>query len=182
MAGKLYVLTGPSAVGKTSVAERLLAEVPNLERVVTYTTREPREGETNGVDYNFVDEATFRKMINAGIMFEWAVVYDHLYGNSKDDIEKMLGEGKNVLLVIDVQGANTVCDKMPDAVSIFISADTENLLSRIKKRGSISATDLEARRGEIDNEIEYSRQCQHVVINEENKLDEAVAQVRQIIG
>lgn len=182
MAGKLYVLTGPSAVGKTTVAERLLAEVPNLKRVVTYTTREPREGETNEVDYNFVDEATFRKMIDAGVMFEWAVVYDHLYGNSKDDIKKMLGEGKNVLLVIDVQGAKTVCDKMPDAVSIFIAADTEDLLGRIKKRGSITESDLEARRGEIDNEIDYSRACHHIVINEENKIDETVAQIKQIIG
>ncbi len=182
MTGKLYVLTGPSAVGKTTVAERLLAEVPNLKRVITYTTREPREGETNGIDYNFVDETTFRKMIDAGVMFEWAVVYDNLYGNSKDDIEKMLGEGKNVLLVIDVQGAKTVCDKMPDEVSIFIAADTEDLLGRIKKRGSITESDLEARRGEIDNEIDYSRQCHHIVINEEGKLDETIAQVRQIMG
>ncbi len=182
MTGKLFVITGPSGVGKTTIAERLLAEMPNLVRLVTITTREMRPNEVNDVDYHFVDRATFEQMITAGELFEHAEVYGQFYGNSTAEVEALLASGKNVLAVIDVQGAKTVGEKRPDATTIFLTADSaENLAKRLLSRGKIEAADLERRRSELEAEMTFAPECTHTVVNNEGQIDQTVAEVRKII-
>jgi len=183
MKGKLVVLTGPSGVGKTTVANRLLEDMPNLTKLVTYTTREAREGEKNGVHYNFVSEDEFRAKIEAGEMFEWATVYDKYYGNAKSDLESLLGSGKDVLMVIDVQGAKTVEEIQPDAVSIFLNAESRNaMISRLEKRGQNKKQDLELRIRELDQELGYREICDYEVINADGKVEETVEEVKKLVS
>lgn len=182
MAHKLYILTGPSGVGKTTVANRLLDQVPNLTKLVTYTTREPRAEETNGVHYNFVDEPAFTKMIEQNELFEWAKVYEQYYGNTTKDLEELLKK-KDVLMVIDVQGAKTVEEKRPEASSIFLTAESKDeLMDRIKKRGKVKAEDLETRLVEYETEMAFAEKCDHQVMNAEGKIYETVEELKKIMA
>jgi len=182
MSGKLFVLTGPSGVGKTTIAKQLLAELPNLTRLITFTTRESRPGEQNDVDYHFIDEATFRGMIDQGAFFEHANVYGKLYGNATAELEELLASGKNVLMVVDVQGAKTVAEKRSEATTIFLAADSvENLLARLEGRGTSDDADLEKRRAQLETETAFGEQCNHTVINTEGQIDQTVEAVRTII-
>ena len=182
MTGKLFVITGPSGVGKTTIAEHLLDEMPNLVRLVTITTRQMRPGEVNGVDYHFVDRDTFDRMITGGELFEHAEVYGELYGNSTARLEELLASGKNVLMVIDVQGARTVSEKRSDATTIFLAADSvDNLVRRLLGRGKIEQQDLERRRGELETEMAFAAECTHTVVNKDGRIDQTVEQVQTII-
>jgi len=182
MTGKLFVITGPSGVGKTTIAERLLAELPNLVRLVTITTRQMRTDEVNDVDYHFVDRAAFEQMVAEKALFEHAPVYGELYGSSTAEVEGLLASGKNVLMVIDVQGAKTVSQKRSDATTIFLAADSvDNLVRRLLGRGTIERQDLERRRGKLETEMAFAPECAHTVINKDGQIDQTVAEVRQII-
>ncbi|MFH1142853.1 MAG: guanylate kinase [Candidatus Uhrbacteria bacterium] len=182
MPGKLFVLTGPSGVGKTTIAERLLTEMPDLTKLVTHASRDPRPNEQDGVDYHFVDKNTFRRMVDEGAFFEWAEVYDEFKGISTAELENLLASGKHVLMVIDVQGARTIKEKRPDATTIFLTADSvENLMTRLKGRGTNNDADLEKRRAQLETEIAFAEQCDHVVVNTEGQIDQTVEQVRKII-
>ncbi len=183
MKGKLIVLTGPSGVGKTTVANQLLEDLPNLTKLVTYTTRQPREGEEDGVHYNFVSEENFKAKIEAGEMFEWATVYDKYYGNAKSDLESLLESGKDVLMVIDVQGAKTIEEIQPEAISIFLNAESrEAMIARLEKRGQNKKQDLERRIKELDHELSYREVCDHEVINADGKVEETVEEVKKLVS
>src|SRR6185295_5306387 len=118
--GLLFVVSAPSGAGKTTLVERLVEETPNLQMSRSYTSRRAREGETDGVDYNFVTRERFEAMIAAGEFLEWADVFGSLYGTCAVDTERMLAAGVDVVLVIDVQGAHKVRRQSVDATMVFM--------------------------------------------------------------
>lgn len=179
---RIYVITGPSAVGKTTVATRLLESRPTLKKVVTCTSRPMRSNETDGVDYHFLERNAMQAMIEGGQMFEHANVYDRLYGSRLSDVEAILATGSDVLFVIDVQGAATVKHDHPKAVTIFIDAgSTEELVTRMEARDKGATANRAERIAAIDAERAYALDCDHRVVNPQGALAETVRKVGEIM-
>lgn len=128
--GRLIVLSGPSGVGKDTVLLELRRRDPTLQYSVSYTTRAPRPGESDGVSYSFVDEATFRRMAEAGEFLEWAEVHGHLYGTAEARVKAALERGEDIVLKIDVQGAAWIRPRVAGAVFIFLLPPSEEELRR----------------------------------------------------
>lgn len=182
MHGRVFILTGPSGVGKTTVAKELLKCLPNMARLITYTTRAPRVGEINGRDYHFISKDIFDKKIANGEFFEWAQVYNEWYGNSIHDLQMLKKTGGNVLLVVDIQGAKTIQSKLSEATSIFLQAESpEALMRRLKTRGKISPGDEARRRGQAAQEMTESKYCTHVVTAPEGKIKETVQALLKVM-
>ncbi|HEY0347363.1 MAG TPA: guanylate kinase, partial [Pyrinomonadaceae bacterium] len=140
----LIVVSSPSGGGKGTLIDRVLKTVPGVSYSVSYTTRAPRGSEENGREYFFVDEPGFREMIERGEFLEWANVYGHLYGTSSAQVERERAAGRDIILEIDVQGAESIRNKVADSVSIFILPPSFELLrDRLVARGTDSAADLE---------------------------------------
>jgi len=178
--GVLYVVSGPSGVGKTSIIELTLKKVKNIVFSVSCTTRPKRPGEIDGKDYFFVSEPSFMKMVENGEFLEWAVVHNYYYGTLKKFVEEQLENGKNVLLDIDVQGAMTVMKKAGDAVYIFIAPPSfEELKQRLVKRGTEDKTNLERRLEDAKRELSFIPQFEYLIVNE--NLQESVDQLCSII-
>lgn len=182
--GKLFILSGPSGVGKTVVADKLLDKSKKLHRVITYTTRSKRRNEKHGRDYYFVSPEKFKKLLEKNFFIEWAEVHNHLYGTPKPAIEKHLKKNKNVILVIDIQGAQQVKKILPETILIFIKPDNmHHLESRIKKRkGSMSEEDLIIRLANAKKELTIAKkEYDHIVINRENKIEHTINDILKII-
>jgi len=184
MAGTLYVLTGPSGVGKTTVAHELLSKRPNLKKVVTYTTRKIRPNEADGVSYHFVTKEKFDEMLKNDEFLEWDEHYGASYGMTKKSVEELLDLGGDVLLVIDVAGARTLKEKRPEAITLFLAAESPEILikrleDRDKKGGS---TGLEERMEAYKEEMIFCKQCEHEIVNKEGKLDETVEKILEIMN
>lgn len=181
--GRIFILTGPSGVGKTTVARALLERVANLVRLVTYTTRAPRPGEVNGRDYHFITEEEFARKREAGEFFEWAQVYNEWYGNSRTNLDRLRETGKDVFLVVDIQGAKTIQSKLPEAISIFLQAESpETLLRRLRRRGKIKLEDEARRTAQTAQEMAEAKHCTHTVTAPEGKIEETVQAVLKIIN
>lgn len=182
MHGKLYVITGPSGVGKSSVAMELLKRRPTLKKVVTCTTRAPRVGEVNGAAYHFIDRDTFQRLIDAGEMFEWDEHYGQLYGSRTQDVEALMHAGNDVLFVVDVAGASTIKQTYSDTTLLFLEAESvDRLLERIERRDSGATSGLASRREAIEREMAYAPKADHRIVNRENMLDETVAQIEALM-
>ncbi|MBI2552064.1 guanylate kinase [Candidatus Uhrbacteria bacterium] len=180
--GRIFIVTGPSGVGKTTVARGLLKRVPNLARLVTYTTRGSRKGEVEGRDYHFIGKEEFDKKVAAQEFFEHAQVYNEWYGNSKRDLDALLQSDKDVLMVIDIQGAKAIQAKLPQAISIFLQAESpQSLVRRLKRRGKMAPEDESRRVVQAREEMEQAKYCTHTVTAPEGKIEETVLAVLKII-
>lgn len=179
--GILIVFSGLSGVGKGTILKQLMPmEELNLAYSVSMTTRPARPGEVDGVSYFFVDKERFKQAIKNGELLEHARFVDNDYGTPKAYVEKMLQEGKNVILEIEIRGAEQVLKKCPDALSIYIVPPSmEELERRIRQRDSEDEETIMKRIAKAKREMENIGMYEHVVCND--NLDQAVEQVRQII-
>ncbi|OIO81018.1 guanylate kinase [Candidatus Pacearchaeota archaeon CG1_02_32_132] len=177
---KIFIITGPSGAGKTTIFEEILKLPSDLARVITYTTRKKRENEIDGKDYHFISKESFLEKVSSKKMFEYAEVYGNLYGSSKEAVEKLLSTGKEILFAIDLRGAETIKEIFPESIEIFILPPSlEELGKRINKRGDKNKSDIAQRLEEAGKEIVKSKFFKHIVINDD--LNKAVFEVRQII-
>lgn len=182
MKGHLFILSGPSGVGKNAVEKLLRKQLPDLHRLVTTTTRPRRSNEQDGVDYNFVTKHHFQEMIDAGAFLEWAVVHDHLYGSPKQAAHDVLEKGKNILLIIDVQGAINIKQTMPEAQLIFLEPESlEQIRQRIANRPNIDEAELEIRLKSAEKELALRDYYDYSVLNKEGKLRVTAEEVAKII-
>ncbi len=163
----LVVVSAPSGAGKTSLCEWVVAAVPNLDHSVSFTTRPPRPDEKDGRDYSFVDEATFRTMVDRGDFAEWAVVHGHLYGTSQALLQRHFAAGHDVILDIDTQGAAILRREHPDAVSVFIVPPSWAMLEeRLRRRRSDAEADIQRRLQRAREEAKHYAEYQYVVVND----------------
>jgi guanylate kinase len=180
--GRLVVISGPSGSGKTTVCDRLLAE-PDIARAVTATTRKPRPGERDGIDYFFYDEESFRRGIREGKFLEWAEVYGRLYGTPEEPLEAQLAAGRTVLLNIDVQGASELMRRGVDALTIFIEPPSvEELRRRLMARGADDAESIERRLETARAELAQKDRYDHCVVNADldRTVEEILARIRAV--
>lgn len=180
--GRLYVVTGPSGAGKDSVINAVKDMGVQFGQVITTSTRPMRSTESEGDPYYFVDEAAFRKKIENNEMIEWANVYGYLYGCTKAEVERKLQENEVVIVKVDPQGARSYKKIVPDAVTIFIMPPTyEYLEKRLINRETDSPEVIQQRLTTAKRELENLLDWDYLVVNEEDKLAEAAAEVVEII-
>ena len=178
----LIVISGPSGVGKDSVIAELKERDLPLHFVITATSRPPRPDEEHGVDYFFVSEEEFEEMIERGDLLEYAVVYDQYKGIPKAQVREGLESGKHVVMRVDVQGAETVRNLVPDALLIFLTAQNEEeLVSRLKNRETEDDESLRIRLQTVRQELKQMKWFDYVVINREGELEETVDVIEAII-
>lgn len=169
--GRLYIVSAPSGAGKTSLVAALLKADSTIEVSVSHTTRKPRPGEKNGINYHFVDSSAFEKLILDGVFLEHAKVFDNFYGTSRLWIETRLAAGQDVILEIDWQGAQQVRAVMPDALSIFILPPSkEALRQRLTNRGQDDGETIERRMAQAESESSHYPEYDYVVINDDFDL------------
>lgn len=178
----LIVISGPSGVGKDSVINRMKERGLPFRFVITANTRPQRPDEIDGVDYFFVTHEEFERMIEDDELFEYAVVYEDLKGVPKNQIEDALASGKDVVMRLDVQGAETIRAKCPEALMVFLSTRNEDeLIARLKTRRTESEESLTLRIKTAREEFERVDSFDYYVVNEEDKLDETVDTILSII-
>jgi guanylate kinase len=180
MSGNLFIISAPSGAGKTSLVSALLNSNKQIALSISYTTRSPRPGETNGKDYHFVSRDRFLQMAQNGDFLESAEVYGNLYGTSQPWIENELASGHDILLEIDWQGAAQVRKLMPHAISIFILPPSLSALElRLKGRGKDSDEVITRRLQAAQEDISHVAEFDYVIIND--KLDEALRQLDAVV-
>ena len=178
--GKVFVITGPSGVGKGTVVEQVLKRINNIYLSVSATTRQQRDGEKEGVNYFFKTKEGFEKMIESDEFLEWAEFAGDLYGSPKFSINNYLSCGKDVLLEIELQGAKQIKQKCPDAILIFLAPPTfEALEERLIKRQTESIAKVKVRLKKAEEEMKEVKLFHYLVIND--KLNEAIDNVTSII-
>jgi guanylate kinase len=178
--GLLFIVSGPSGAGKTTLSGAALKAFPKLEMSVSCTTRAPREGEVDGVSYRFVDDARFDAMVSGGELAEWAEVHGYRYGTPKAPIEAATAAGRDVLLDIDVQGAAQLRRSYPDAVAVFLMPpDRATLESRLRGRGTDSEATVKRRLEGACREIARAGDYDHVIVN--RSREDAVAEFEAIV-
>jgi guanylate kinase len=178
--GLMIVISGPSGVGKDTLIKRLLELDRNLRYSVSCTTRNPRPGEIDGVHYTFLDRPSFQKLIDQGAFLEYATYDGNLYGTLSDRVERARVEGHDVVLKIEVQGAEQARERAADGLFIFVvPPSTSELERRQLLRNSESASGMASRREIAEREMTYASHYDHVVVNDE--LERAVAEILAII-
>jgi guanylate kinase len=178
---RVFVITGPSGVGKGTLIRTLRERMPELELSVSATTRPPRPGEQDGVDYHFLTDADFQRRVDAGEFVEHATYSGRRYGTLRAELERRLRAGHPVVLEIEVQGARQVRGTMPEALQVFIAPPSrEALRTRLVGRGTDDADQVQARLRTADRELEAQDEFAHVVVNDrlEDAVDELTAIVR----
>ena len=178
--GLLFIVSAPSGAGKTTLVERLVEQVPNLRMSRSYTSRPAREGEVDGVDYNFVSRERFEAMVVAGEFLEWADVFGNYYGTCAADTERCLANGQDIVLVIDVQGAKQVRSSGVESVGIFVLPPSAEILEqRLRGRSQDAEVEIGKRLDAACREVGEFASYEYVVVNDE--LDGAVERLRAIV-
>ena len=178
--GTLYIISAASGAGKTTLVNAVLQQVDDLEVSVSHTTRAPREGEVDGVNYHFVDKHRFEEMVEASEFIEYATVFGNMYGTSRQHIQEQLLKGKDVILEIDWQGARQIRQLMPDCRSVFIvPPSTEELRQRLTSRGTDDEDIIARRMQEAISEMSHYVEFDYLVINDD--FDEARENLTAII-
>ncbi len=182
--GKIIVISGTTASGKTTVVEKFLEKTTlPFAKITTNTTRKKRKGEKNGIDYNFLSDKEFDKSIANNELLEWAHVHGQRYGSPKAAVDAELASGNNVILIIDVQGALDIKDQMPEAILIFIKTENfEQISERIIKRHDGAPQDLDTRLESAKKELALADQYNYQIINKEEKIDEAVEELNEVLN
>ena len=166
--GTLYIISAPSGAGKTSLVKALLERLPGVQISVSHTTRIPRSGEQDGVDYHFVDQKQFAVMVETGDFLEHARVFDNFYGTSKASVHSQLEQGNDVILEIDWQGARQVRESFPEAVGIFILPPNQAALrERLTARGQDNAKTIDRRMIDAVNEMLHYDEYHYLIINDD---------------
>jgi guanylate kinase len=180
MSGQIFVITGPSGVGKSTIISRLRKEIPGVGYSVSHTSRKPRKNEADGVNYHFVDRATFEKMIGEKAFVEWAKVYEDLYGTSFSSLRSQTDQDLDVLMDLDSQGAKNIKKSFQDSVLIYILPPSlQELEKRLRGRASDEEAEIEARLEKARKEIENCVDYDHIIFNE--NLDKTLQEVASII-
>jgi guanylate kinase len=178
--GLLFIVSAPSGAGKTTLVERLVEQLPNLRMSRSYTSRPARQGETHGVDYNFVERARFEQMAAAGEFLEWAEVFGNLYGTCAEDTHRMLEAGDDVVLVIDVQGARKVRARGLQTRTVFVMPPSFAVLEqRLRGRSKDSEAAIQRRLQVARDEVAAFTEYDFVVVND--GLAAAVDRLRGIV-
>jgi guanylate kinase len=178
----LIVISGPSAVGKDAVVHCLLEDSESFTFVVTVNTRQPRSGETPGVDYHFVTREQFRRMVAQGEMLEYAQVYDDFKGVPRAGVIQALATGKDVILRLDVQGAATIRSQCPEALLIFLTVESEGaLLERMQSRKADTPESNKLRLATFQQEMQRIGEFDYAVPNLTDQLERTVEVIRSII-
>jgi guanylate kinase len=178
--GLLFIVSAPSGAGKTTLVERLVELTPHLKMSRSYTSRPARDGEIDGVDYNFVTRHRFEAMVAAGEFLEWADVFGNLYGTSAADTKRLLESGDDVVLVIDVQGARKVRSRVIDTTAVFVMPPSlEVLEQRLRGRSKDSEGAIQRRLEVARQEVTSFDEYDFVVVNDD--LDGTVDRLRGIV-
>jgi len=180
--GKIFIVSGPSGVGKDTIIKEILKKFPELVMVKSYTTRPKRKSNEVGNRY-FVSEEEFKKLIDRGELIEWAKVHKYYYGRKKNDIVRHIKKGVNVIIEVDVIGAMAYKKKFPNSVLIFVKYEDPNkFIQRIKKnRPEITQEELKTRRKSMNKEMEYEKYYDYSVVNPEGYPERAIKKVEKII-
>ena len=177
---RVFVITGPSGVGKGTLIRGLLARIPELELSVSATTRQPRPGEIDGVDYHFLSDEEFDRKVTAGAFVEHAAYSGRRYGTLRSELERRTAAGIPVVLEIEVQGARQVRRTLPSAVQVFIVPPSEAALrERLVGRGTDDPDEIERRLHVADHELSAQQEFDHKVVND--RQEEAVAELERLV-
>lgn len=181
LSGRLFVVSGPSGVGKGTLVREVLKRLSHLRRAVTYTTRPPRPGEVNGQDYHFISREEFERLKAEGAFLEWAEVYGNFYGSPRKEVERLRKGGHDVVLVLDVQGALAVKKSCPDAILIFVEPPSlDELQDRLQGRGTETPKVIAQRLEKAGWEMEQSVHFDHRILNDD--LQKAVEALVALMG
>lgn len=178
--GRVFVITGPSGVGKGTLISKLLEAVPDLELSVSATTRQPRPGETDGRDYHFLSEDDFQERVAGSEFLEHATYSGNRYGTLRSAVDERLSAGKSVVLEIELQGARQVRKAMPEAVLIFVAPpDPSALRERLQGRGTDSEEAIARRLETAESELAAQDEFGHVVVNDD--VQKAASELEQLV-
>ena len=178
---KLFVIAAPSGAGKTTIVKALVARNPQLCFSISYTTRQKRRTEVDGVDYLFVDVEKFEMLREEGELLEFAEVFDNFYATSRSQVEERLASGQDVILEIDWQGARQVRESMPECVTIFILPPSlEELERRLRDRRTDSTEVIERRLRDAQSDMAHWDEFDHVIIND--RLEQAVSDLESVLA
>ena len=186
--GRLFVISGPAGAGKTEIVKKLLEKHPDVRLSVSCTTRAPRPGEVDGVNYHFVSEARFKALIDEGAFYEWAHVHQNHYGTLKSTVRKELDEGRDLILEIDVQGCLQAMAQDETVTGIFVCPPSrENLERRLRGRGTETEESIRVRLNNVASEVATAYKYHYVIIHQDwndvpNALEIAAEEAYAVIA